>query len=129
MTMKPCLDCGEVTETGPRCTGCRPTQKKPSSSRRGYDAAWTRLSKRARRMQPWCSDCGETEDLQADHSPEAWRRKAAGKAIRLVDVDVVCGDCNRKRGAARGAGVREDALDPSVKAGSATLSTSRDLGA
>ena len=30
------------------------------------------------------------------------RLKAEGKAIRLADVDVVCGPCNRRRGAARG---------------------------
>ncbi len=52
-------------------------------------------------MQPYCSDCGATEDLQCDHSREAWKRKTAGKPIRLKDVDVVCGPCNRARGAAR----------------------------
>ena len=55
-----------------------------------------------RRLQPFCSDCGSTEGLECDHSPEAWARKAAGKPIRLQDVDVVCGECNRRRGAARG---------------------------
>lgn len=39
--------------------------------------------------------------MQADHAPEAWARKAAGKPVRLADVDVVCGRCNRRRGAAR----------------------------
>ena len=38
--------------------------------------------------------------LQADHLPSAWERKAAGKPLRLADVDVVCGACNRKRGSA-----------------------------
>lgn len=53
-------------------------------------------------MQPFCLDCGATDDLQADHTPEAWARKAAGKAIRLQDIAVVCGRCNRDRGQARG---------------------------
>jgi len=74
----------------------------PSARELGYDAQWDRLSKRARRMQPFCIDCGSTEDLQADHSPEAWARKAAGKAIRLVDIAVCCGACNRARRQARG---------------------------
>jgi hypothetical protein len=63
---------------------------------------WRQLSKRARRAQSFCADCGSLEDLQADHSPEAWARKAAGLPIRLQDIDVVCSECNRRRGAARG---------------------------
>lgn len=102
MLMRPCMDCGEPSENA-RCeqhtvaTG----GQKTSADSRGYDHAWRKLSQRARRMQPFCTDCGTTDDLQADHSPEAWARKLAGKAIRLKDVDVVCGPCNRKRGAAR----------------------------
>lgn len=99
MTLRPCLVCGEAAE-GPRCEAH--TLRKPAAAARGYDANWTRLSKRARRLQPFCTDCGAAEDLQADHTPEAWERKAAGLAIRLADVDVVCGPCNRRRGAARG---------------------------
>lgn len=100
MTLRPCIVCGEVA-SGPRCDVH--TARKPAAAARGYDAAWSRLSKRARRLQPFCTDCGAAEDLQADHTPEAWERKAAGLAIRLADVDVVCGPCNRRRGAARGA--------------------------
>lgn len=102
MTLRPCLVCGEPAE-GPRCDVH--ALRKPAAAARGYDAHWTRLSKRARRLQPFCTDCGATEDLQADHTPQAWERKAAGLAIRLADVDVVCGPCNRRRGAARGASV------------------------
>ena len=102
MTLKPCLTCGLPTAYG-RCMTHRPVDApKLSARRRGYDAAWDRLSRRARRMQPFCEDCGATTDLQCDHTPQAWARKAAGLKLRLRDVDVVCGDCNRKRGAARG---------------------------
>lgn len=109
----PCLDCGTVTP-GTRCPECEdarnkvraarntPHAPKPSATARGYDAAWKKLSRRARLLQPFCSDCGATEDLQADHLPQAWARKARGLPIRLKDIDVVCGACNRKRGAARG---------------------------
>src|SRR4051794_25224178 len=100
MTLRPCLDCGEPS-TGPRCTE-HTSDHKPTAHARGYDARWTRLSKRARRLQPFCTDCGSTEDLQTDHTPEAWTRRAAGLTIRLADVEVVCGECNRRRGAARG---------------------------
>lgn len=101
MILRPCIECGEPAD-GPRCPEhARPSSPKAPAAERGYDAAWARLSARARRLQPWCSDCGATEGLQCDHTPEAWARKAAGKRIRLQDVDVVCGPCNRARGAAR----------------------------
>ena len=51
---------------------------------------------------PSVADCGATEDLQCDHLPIAWERYDKGLPVRLQDVDVVCGECNRKRGAARG---------------------------
>lgn len=90
MIAKPCLDCGRPTAST-RCGPCR-----------GYsNAEWERLSKKARKLQPWCSDCQATEGLECDHSPEAWARRAAGKPIRLRDVDVVCGPCNTARGQAR----------------------------
>lgn len=100
MTLTACLDCGEPC-VGPRCPE-HTVDTKPTAHARGYDAAWTRLSKRARRLQPFCTDCGSTEDLQCDHTPQAWARKAAGKPIRLRDVQVLCGPCNRAAGAARG---------------------------
>jgi 5-methylcytosine-specific restriction endonuclease McrA len=100
VTLSPCLDCGEPC-AGPRCTE-HTTDAKGTRHQRGYDAAWDRLSRRARRLQPWCGGCGATEDLQTDHTPEAWARKAAGKPIRLQDVQVLCGPCNRAAGAARG---------------------------
>jgi 5-methylcytosine-specific restriction protein A len=99
--MKPCLSCGTPTSTT-RCPACRLPDERPSATERGYDAAWFRLSKRARKLQPFCSDCFTTEDLTTDHTPQAWRRKAEGKPIRLRDVAVVCRSCNTRRGAARG---------------------------
>lgn len=115
--LSPCLDCGELAE-GSRCEDCaeraaairvarnRPHATKSPAAARGYDWRWDKLSRIARRMQPFCSDCGATSDLQCDHTPEAWQRKKQGKRIRIDDVDVVCGRCNRKRGAARGESVR-----------------------
>ena len=101
--MKPCIDCGEPSDQA-HCPQHRPKSQdvKAPAPERGYDNEWKRLSKRARRLQPFCIDCGAVEDLQADHSPEAWKAKAAGKRITLAMIDVVCGRCNRDRGAARG---------------------------
>jgi len=100
--MRPCLTCGEPSPST-RCAD-HAVDPKPSARSRGYDHLWTRVSARARRLQPWCSHCGAVDDLQADHSPEAWERHAAGLAVRLTDVRVLCGSCNRAAGAARPTG-------------------------
>lgn len=115
MTLRPCVVCGEPSNKA-RCPEHRPKDRKPPRQQRGYDAQWQQLSRRARRLQPFCADCGATEDLQADHSPEAWARKAAGLPIRLQDIDVCCGDCNRDRGTARGAAPNHSRPHPPVKA-------------
>lgn len=104
MTLRTCLDCGEPCD-GPRCPQ-HTLDAKGTATQRGYDAAWDRLSRRARKLQPFCLTCGSTEELQTDHTPEAWARKAAGKPIRLLDVQVLCGPCNRDAGAARGPSTR-----------------------
>lgn len=101
MIARPCHRCGDPIPTGSYCPDCHPGDTKISSRTRGYDTAWTKLSRRARKLQPFCSDCGATNDLQADHSPQAWERHAQGRPIRLQDIDVVCGPCNRTRGTAK----------------------------
>lgn len=100
--LMPCRDCGELSDQA-RCIEHRPARPHSlgTARERGYNKAWDKLSARARRMQPFCSDCGRTDDLQADHSPEAWERRERGLPIRLQDIDVVCGDCNRRRGQAK----------------------------
>lgn len=117
MTLRPCLDCGEPSPAS-RCDEHRPPDHNLSPTQRGYDSVWQRLSRRARRVQPWCTDCGTRDDLTCDHSPSAWERKAAGKVIRLVDVDVCCRPCNARRGRARpqGAGTSQSAWTPASKA-------------
>lgn len=123
MTYRPCLVCGEPSPSS-RCDDHElPARAKPSAHARGYDSTWTDLSVRARRLQPFCLDCGTTEDLTTDHSTEAWQRRAAGKPVRLEDVAVVCRSCNGKRGAARPRGGTPPgrSKDPRWKAKSRTL--------
>lgn len=107
---KPCLTCGEMTDNGSRCEDCRlftrglDRRSRPdrrSNRARGYDTQWRNVSERARRAQPFCEVCGATEDLQADHTPRAWKRRAEGLAVRVEDVRVLCGPCNRAAGEAR----------------------------
>lgn len=111
MTMTVCIVCGEPS-TGPRCPEHALRDLRGSARARGYDARWDRLSKRARKLQPWCTDCGATEALTTDHSPQAWQRAEAGLALRLEDVEVVCGPCNNRRGAARGPQTRGVEVPP-----------------
>jgi len=103
MTLRPCMVCGEPTGR-PRCAEHTPTRDRATAEVRGYDTAWRNLSRRARKLQPFCSSCGSTESLSVDHSEEAWQRKAAGKVIRLQDVTVLCGPCNTRRGSSRPTG-------------------------
>lgn len=109
MTLRPCLRCG-VPSVAAYCTdhGDGGRTRRSSPRTRGYDIAWDRLSVRARKAQPFCSDCGSVEHLTTDHKPSAWRRKALGLAVRLVDVDVLCNDCNARRGSSRPGSSRSD---------------------
>lgn len=122
MTLKSCVDCGDLCQ-GTRCTDCRPVvdrtyarAPKTSSTTRGYDSVWRRLSERARRLQPWCSDCGSVEDLTGEHTATAWQRKADGLPIRLQDVDVLCRGCNGARGAPGGERFDDRSATPAVEA-------------
>lgn len=106
--LQPCAECGEPA-AGTRCHAhtvdhrayTRAPEVKASTRARGYGTAWRKLSERARRLQPFCTDCGRRDDLTVDHTPEAWERYNTGKAVRLSDVAVVCRACNARRGRAR----------------------------
>ncbi len=104
---RPCLDCGVLVlnpepNDGARCWKCRDSrrydhrpqrgerQNDPGASARGYDSRWQRLSKQARREQPFCAECGCPEDLTTDHL--VW------PARTLKDVQVLCRPCNSSRG-------------------------------
>lgn len=106
--LQPCLECGELSDRN-RCETHRPAHapKRPGRDR-GYDWNWQKLSRRARRIQPWCSLCGTTKDLTGDHSEEAWQRKQDGLPIRLEDIDVLCRPCNSTKGRARPRGEGAD---------------------
>lgn len=118
---KPCLTCGTAAVlTQGRCSDCHRVirrqyaatsykrhgrRKRPE--REKQRGQWARLSKRARALQPFCSDCYRTADtlqeherLEADHTPAAWAAVLAGRAVTLAMVDVVCSTCNVARGPA-----------------------------
>ena len=101
---KPCLTCGSLTSES-YCQGHQPKQRDLRTGRDrstvGRGAAWDRLSKQARALQPWCSTCGAREDLTTDHTPRAWARIALGLPVRLCDVQVLCRPCNSALGPAQ----------------------------
>ncbi len=102
MTMRPCIECGVPSEASrcPEHTRMR-HRDRTSARQRGYGGRHDRLSKRARTLQPWCSDCLTTEALTLHHTEEAWRRHEARKPPRLSDYEVLCGPCNNRRGSPR----------------------------
>jgi 5-methylcytosine-specific restriction enzyme A len=66
-----------------------------TTAQRGYGSRWQRLSSLARQRQPWCTFCGSTRDLVADHINPATRGEGA---LTFADVQVLCRRCNGSKG-------------------------------
>src|SRR5690625_1082517 len=82
-----CPECGSVfsrQDSSAYCTDCKPRRdyftRTKTTHERGYNERWNRLSRKARELQPFCSDCGTMDDLTADHTELAWQRFDAGKS-------------------------------------------------
>lgn len=99
MIPKPCLKCGEPTDS----TYCTEHKPAPREGRRTdtTKTAWKKLSLRARRLQPFCTFCGSTDDLQLDHQPAAWHAIANGRTVTLAMVQVTCRHCNVQLGSSQ----------------------------
>lgn len=111
MLRRPCLTCGSLGDE----SYCREHNPKLPPDRRGYDFRWAKLSRRARELQPFCSDCltpgTPGNGLTLDHTPAAWDKVKAGKRLTLKDAErgllvVRCQKCNNEAGPARGWNVR-----------------------
>jgi hypothetical protein len=98
---RPCLGCGEPT-AGSRCTTCTATRTantgraRGTASARGYDSKWARLSLRARRLQPFCSEPGCEFPITATHPLTA--HHLVWPATKLEQVEVLCLTHNNRRG-------------------------------
>jgi 5-methylcytosine-specific restriction enzyme A len=66
---------------------------KGTTSERGYDITHQRLSKLAIARHPYCTDCGTTSDLCADHIIPT---SQGGKNV-LSNYEVRCRGCNSSR--------------------------------
>ena len=100
MTRRPCLGCGEPT-AGTRCPTCAAERQRQHDARRDRKhphwnpTRWQKLSRRVRKLQPFCVDCGATADLCADHIiPVAERPDLA---YRVENVAVRCRSCNGRK--------------------------------
>jgi 5-methylcytosine-specific restriction endonuclease McrA len=84
---KRCLGCRRLTKAGSYCEHCSKTAV------RGYGYQHQRRARVAIAQQPWCSICGATSDLTADHVTPL----AAG-GHPLGQLRVLCRSCNSRRG-------------------------------
>lgn len=105
--MKPCIVCGEPS-SGPRCPEHprepRSGKAKTTTAITGNPTAWKKLSRRLRRMQPWCSvpGCANTE-LTVDHIVPLVN---GGAPFDLANLQVLCRSHNAAKGRGKGCRVR-----------------------
>lgn len=90
--MKPCVQCGEPSE-GSRCDDHKLMRH---STRKANSARWQRLSRRLRRLQPWCDQCGTKDRLQVDHIIPVSERPDLEYV--LANLRILCASCNSSRG-------------------------------
>lgn len=97
----PGAPCSRVTDKR-RCPACArkyEVMRGPRRVKGAYDAEWRKVQAQAIREQPWCSRCrtGGTPDnpLTGDHITP---RAAGGRNVR-ANVQVLCRDCNSRKGA------------------------------
>jgi 5-methylcytosine-specific restriction endonuclease McrA len=88
-----CLDCKIRTTDGSRCSRCYQLRR-GSTAERGYGSAHQRRARQAIAAQPWCTECGRTTDLTADHV-----LPLALGGHPLGELRVLCRSCNSRRGA------------------------------
>jgi 5-methylcytosine-specific restriction endonuclease McrA len=103
MPVRLCRYCGRVTAEGYYHAECgrayqreksrRRRAKKGTTSERGYDATHQKLRKIAIARHPYCTDCGTTADLCADHVVPTSR---GGRNV-LSNYEVRCRTCNNRR--------------------------------
>lgn len=100
---KPCLSCGDLSPAS-YCPTCNAERLRVRERRRGttkqlgYGSSWKRLSAKARRLQPFCSTCGTSDDLTADHIIPLARSDRTAK-VTIEQVAVLCRSCNARKGA------------------------------
>lgn len=103
MALRPCLDCGTVTQ-GSRCVKHATLAKqarearRPSRVERGYGPEWRKAVAAAIEAQPYCSACGHegspNNPLTGDHKTPL----SAGGTHDPENIDVLCRYHNSVKG-------------------------------
>ena len=92
----PCLYCGVVSR-GSTCRQCTAVIQSRDINRKirnkQYDYKWQKLSRYARTIQPYCSRCGSSRDLTADHILSL----ADGGQNILENIMILCRSCNSSK--------------------------------
>lgn len=121
MSLKPCILCGEPS---PR-SRCPDHQNHKSSAGRHAvhlnNTRWKKLSRKLRRMQPFCSTCGAREDLTVDHIVPLTERPDL--AYDLDNLDILCRSCNSAKDAHLGGWGKRAGQPPEGKAQGAMNTT------
>lgn len=111
---RPCLVCGEPSAES-RCPDHR--VHKTHTGRHAVHTnttRWKKLSRKLRRMQPFCSTCGARDDLTVDHKVPLTERPDL--AYDLANLDVLCRSCNSAKDAHLGGWAKAAGQPPEGKA-------------
>ena len=85
MSLRTCINCGELITSGSRCEDC-----KPARQRNGW--AWTVKRKRHLALQPACVDCASTDDVEVHHRTPLH----AGGTDDPDNLETRCTDCHQR---------------------------------
>ncbi len=97
MIARPCLSCGDVISSGSHCPDCKPADRpRPKGHVHTNTTKWKNLSKKLRRMSPFCEFCSATERLTVDHILPVSDYEELAYAVE--NLRVLCHTCNSKRG-------------------------------
>lgn len=88
-----CLECGEPSE-GTRCDE-HAIKRQPRAWTARDTGRWRRLSRRLRKMQPFCLQCGTPDDLTVDHIVPL---DAGGDPFDVSNLQVICRRHNSMKG-------------------------------
>jgi 5-methylcytosine-specific restriction enzyme A len=105
-----CRDCLREYERAKR-------QRRGSTAQRGYDRAWQELRKVQLARQPYCAECGATDDLTVDHVLPLAR---AGRS-ELSNLQTLCRRCNGSKSGRHGRVFAKGTNDPRPRFSRSTL--------
>ena len=94
MLMQPCVQCGEISDRN-RCEQhLLPSTQKDRTKHVAYAnrSRWKNLSRRLRKMSPFCEMCGAKDDLTVDHIVRVTDRPEW--TYEVDNCRVLCRRCN-----------------------------------